>query len=127
MDDILIPLCFFPTTTIFVDDNLSFLESVGDILATLGPLQCFSSPLEAEKFFHGRVAKNFTQQLRLPVRERENWQLPTLFDFRLLRNLAGDPARNEEIAVLVSDYSMPDRTGLELCQRIGIPAFDVFF
>jgi CheY-like chemotaxis protein len=105
--------CKYPTTTIILDDNLSFLESIEmsisakdrQIVYTTSPHDALKLINESAKHAHFNFVKtNNAGELK--------------FDYSNIKEIAKNPLRNKEISVLIIDYHMPEMNGIEFCQKI---------
>jgi CheY-like chemotaxis protein len=113
--------CFFPTTVVCVDDNAPFLESL--IAAIKNPnitIKKFSNPSDALAYINESSEANRLDCSDL-VRESEehssDWK-SVLVNINLLHRKIYDPNRFSIISTVITDYSMPEMTGVELCANI---------
>lgn len=115
---------FFPTTVVFVDDNLSFLKGLALQLPEDLAYQMFENaeaalayinrpgppPLYQRCFSHYRSAGVDTASEQL-----------IHLDLSLIEREVSNADRFREIAVVVVDYDMPGIDGLAFCKRIENP------
>lgn len=105
--------CKYPTTTLLLDDNESFLESLKILInKPQKNLVLTTNPVEAFK-----IIKDFstgTKDLNLETKEESGQGVNYSKVCELVRN----PYRSEEISVLVVDYYMPEINGIEFCHKI---------
>jgi CheY-like chemotaxis protein len=117
-----IPCLYFPTTVVLLDDERSFLSSVQSGLGKTRALRSFQT-IES--------ASEFLQQTHLPETFIERWKLHPralpYFDDHVrdldidvckIREEIYDPKRFEQVAVVIVDYEMPGRSGLEFCRSL---------
>lgn len=119
--------CYFPTTTVLVDDQESFLSTVELNLKQSTPLHTFNDPIRALEF----INKESKNQLHLDK------IILNTFDFEaslakpdqhaLTINIAGilrhlyNPQRFLQVSDILVDYNMPGMNGIDLCEKIKDP------
>lgn len=111
-----IPCIYYPTTVVMLDDNISLIENIRMTLNDYENIVLFDSPSIAIDF----VTSSNAIPPCLDVLESIN-QDEIDFDNVLAVDYAKlDSFYNHEnqISVLVVDYSMPDINGVEFCERI---------
>ena len=113
-----IPLCFYPTQIVFVDDNI-------ELLATLS--MAFSKQFNVQTFSDTDSALNYINEYQReadliandekpkPQGDSDAWVKRVLTHQNTKRF---DELRVKEVSVLVVDYSMPGMNGIEFCERI---------
>ncbi len=110
---------YFPTTVLFVDDDQSFLKGLkvkfdGQLLAKLetNPLSAFDimsgQSLQDEDLIETIDEDELDQDYACPI----NIPLPAIIE------KAKNADRFDEVSVMVVDYSMPEMTGLALCEKL---------
>lgn len=109
---------FHPTTIVFADDNTSFLESISLSLPAHLTFKAFSRAAPAEAYLN-----SLTELPDLPsrcIRQTLNAQAqPVLtFDLDEVEREISNPARFERVSVVVIDFSMPDRDGIEMARAL---------
>ena len=102
---------YHPTTIVFADDNISFLESIALSLPAHLTFKAFSRAEPAEDYLHG-----LSELPDLPSRCIESTlnakQQPVLtFNLDEVEREIANPARFERVSVVVIDFAMPDRDG----------------
>jgi CheY-like chemotaxis protein len=114
-----IPLCFYPTQVVFVDDNPEFLDALS---------VTFSSKYNVQTFDNTRAALDYINEYKReadlvandekpkPQGDSDAWVKRVLTHQNLKRF---DELRVKEVSVLVVDYSMPGMNGIELCEKIN--------
>jgi CheY-like chemotaxis protein len=113
-------LFYYPTTTIYIDDNKDFLNSL-TMKASSGSFKTFTDPHEglvyiesvykqSDNFFRGEpLSPNVDSAFNLVIPQNRICQkLNTLNRFA-------------EPSVIVVDFSMPHLNGLDLCAQISNP------
>jgi CheY-like chemotaxis protein len=105
--------CKYPTTTLLLDDNQSFLESIKllvckpnkNLLLTTNPTQALQVINDSAKIKYLDFAN-----------EEDSGELK--LDYSKIPDLAKNPDRADEVSVLVVDYYMPEIDGIEFCKKI---------
>lgn len=117
-----IPIKYFPTTVLLVDDNQRFLKNITFQMNDNLAYQFFTDPRVALEYLNG-----------LSIREpkymfedtNSNSYLTSKFsvqiDLDAFRAEVYNKDRFTKIVVVVIDYGMPEINGLEFCQRIKDP------
>lgn len=117
-----IPLCFYPTQIVFVDDNQEFLDALSAKFSSQFNIKTFDSTESALEYINEYqreaelVAKDEKPKLQ---GDSDAWVKQVLTHKNIKRF---DEMRVKEVSVLVVDYSMPDMNGLEFCEKIKNPA-----
>lgn len=113
--------CFYPTTTVLVDDDSYWLKSLVSALE-LGdkPHQTFYDPHHALDYLtQDRYRETFLKNLAT-TDEGLGGECLSFHPRSLVADL-NTPKRFHQVSVLVVDYEMPGMKGGELCQRIPNP------
>jgi CheY-like chemotaxis protein len=113
-------VCYFPTTVIFVDDNLPFLEG---LQLTLNPDKAhylfFDQPEEALNFLTTKYQANPFYNRCISQSNDELPEHRTIdINIREIHKESLNPQRFDETTVLVVDYAMPGLTGLDICTKL---------
>ena len=114
-----IPLCFYPTQVVFVDDNPQFLDALSIAFSKHFNVQTFDNTNSALAYINEYqreaelIAKN---EKRKPQGESDAWVKQVLTHKNVKRF---DEMRIKEVSVLVVDYSMPGMNGIEFCEKIN--------
>ena len=110
MKNIPVPTYYKPSRVIFVDDNRSFIESIGFLLPDSVHTQTYTNPKDTILDLKKYNCKDYMPKLNPEEKfEREDDEFYDYF------KCVSSSKRFEEISVLVTDYSMPQMSGLELC------------
>lgn len=119
-----LPLLYFPTKTVILDDEQSFLEHLevwldGDI----GETQFFTNPTTALQFIqqHGISSLNGEDWICQKEDEQESEQCVLSIQIQNLHKKMRDPNRFNQVSTVVVDYQMGGTNGLEWCQKITNP------
>ncbi len=118
-----IPVYYYPTTTLFVDDSIDFLTNFSLQLNHLLATKLFSRPGEALAYIKQSDPSSHVSQRSVDIAAEVGGNPITNHTVTL--NLAGiqneiyNPKRFSEIAVVVVDYDMPGINGLEFCRKLA--------
>lgn len=115
-----ISLYHHPTTTVYVDDNRDFLNTL-TIKSEPGSFKVFTDPHEGLAYIEAqfRLSENFSkgQPLSPDINTPHKLVLPQNQICQKLNTLN----RFAEPSVVVVDFSMPDLNGLDLCSQLTSP------
>lgn len=114
-----IPLYFYPTQIVFVDDNPEFLETLTLTFSKQFNVKSFDDANEALKYIneYQREAELVANDEKpKPQGDSDAWVKRVLTHQNIKRF---DEMRVKEVSVLVVDYSMPTMNGIEFCERIN--------
>lgn len=112
--------CFFPTTVIFIDDSVSYLNGM---LSTINMQHAvpklFSNPVEGVNFINHHPS---ILQRSFLAQSDEEFLDPSGLDIDVRhfhKKLLQQPdKRFQELTVVVCDYAMPQKNGLQVLQEI---------
>lgn len=114
-----VPLCYYPTRVVLLDDNEDFLKTLEKGLVERG-INCisFTNPIKALDFVSNTLQRNrFSSAIQTD--EDENTYMNSIsqikFDIRTIYNEIFNPHRFMDISVTVIDYDMPIMRGDEFC------------
>ncbi len=114
-----IAACHHPTSVVFIDDNRKYLSTLNIKLdiRQFSPKFFFNSS-EALSFLQSYEPNPFTKRCMSRPEESHFDHRNLEIDVRKIREELYNPARFDEISVVVVDYAMPGLNGLELCQQL---------
>lgn len=117
-----LPLFYYPTTTIWVDDDKCFLETMCCAFENEIPLKSFKSALECLKYLNNYEATSREQIFLTSNTSDENYGLlqntPVDFNVTTIADLIHKKDKTQEISVIVIDQHMPEMDGLVLSSKI---------
>lgn len=114
-----IPLCFYPTQIVFVDDNPDFLEALSMAFSKQFNVKTFDNTDSALRYIneYQREAELVANDEKpKPQGDSDAWVKRVLTHQNIKRF---DELRAKEVSVLVVDYSMPSMNGIEFCEKIN--------
>ena len=111
-----LPCIYFPTKVVMIDDNLSFLENMRLTIDDYQNVQIYSNPLlgikNLSEYRSILTATDFISNLDLDEIDEDN---ALSINYKKLNEIVNN---NEEISVLVVDYSMPEMNGIEFFNKM---------
>ncbi|WP_039913216.1 response regulator [Cellvibrio mixtus] len=113
-----IPLYFYPTQIVFVDDNREFLDTLSVTFSKHFNVKSFDDTDAALKYIneHQREAQLIANDEKPKLQgDSDAWVKQVLTHQNIKRF---DELRIKEVSVLVVDYSMPSMNGIEFCEKI---------
>ena len=113
-----IPLYFYPTQIVFVDDNPDFLDTLSAAFTHQFNVMSFNNTDAALKYIneYQREADLIANDEKpKPQGDSDAWVKRVLTHQNVKRF---DELRIKEVSVLVVDYSMPSMNGIEFCEKI---------
>lgn len=112
-----LPLFYYPTTWVIVDDDKIFLKCMELVLKKHNFVKTFQSPNEALDFIKDHRAQDINENILKSITEDRNYgstqHIPVNFDITELVNLTSNINRYDELSGLVIDYHMPEMNGFE--------------
>ena len=107
-----IPLFYYPTTCIYVDDDKTFLQCMPMAFENIARSKLFSSAKACIDFLGSyKTTLSFNHFLKSNCDDEHYGVLhhtPTDFDITAVAELSNNPARHDEITAMVIDYHMPE-------------------
>ena len=119
-----LPLLYFPTTTVILDDEQSFLEHLeAGLDGETGETQFFNNPKEALSFIQkkGIASLNHEDWIQLEETEEESEKCVLSIQIQNLHNKIRDLSRFNQVSTIVVDYHMGDMNGVDFCKQITNP------
>jgi len=120
------PLVFYPTILLWIDDDKLFLQAVTEGFKCNYDIKTCFSPKECMNFFQKNPSISASLSFFRGYREHEEYDLndhlPVDININSILNLRENPQRLQDISVMIVDYNMPGITGIELCRELrGLP------
>lgn len=116
-----LPLFYYPTTWIYVDDDKNMLKSMEYVLSEFNSVKLFTSPIECLDFIknHKNPLENYSFLESITTDENHGvlHHTPIDFDLSTLVNILDNTARHEEITAMIIDYNMQKIDGLSLAEQ----------
>jgi CheY-like chemotaxis protein len=117
-----LPLFFYPSTTLLVDDNTLFLKSLNFLFGDDASTMLFTSPQQTLQFFNNYESFLCKTNFIRGAIESDNYDMlnhmPVDFEFSSLQKLRNRIERHSDVAVMITDYNMPEMNGIELCREL---------
>ncbi len=110
-----------PTTTVFIDDDVDFLEELVFALNLEdAPHKVFDHPMQGVDFINqGTYRRYFHNALTQSDHDSDDDNLT--FSTHNLLPFLKDSQRFTQISTLIVDYEMPGMKGVELCEKLNNP------
>lgn len=117
----MIPICYWPTTTVIIDDEMAFLQSTADLLRTQSPVQMFVNPQEGIAFVNKARQENLLEGFLSNEPDDRDTVINMAEDTSKLHLKAYDSKRTALITVVVMDYNLPKQNGLFHIKKLQDP------
>lgn len=115
---------YYPTTTVLVDDDKSFLKTIQFQLGTATLCKTFSDTEKALHYIQQQLVQAGTLKNIIVVDTEAGYythtsgQLPLQYDVSEIYKHAYEQERFGEISVVVVDFAMPQMNGEEFCRKL---------
>lgn len=109
------PVCYFPGTVLFIDDNRDFLLNFVLQLDEWLAYRVFDSPFDALDIIHKKYSNQDLPVQRCLTSMSIN---KPLNDYYAMYRELYNPERFADISVVVVDYAMPGMNGLDVCRSL---------
>ncbi|MBA2651385.1 MAG: response regulator [Tatlockia sp.] len=118
-----LPLFYFKPTICWIDDDQMFLEAVKFNFREKYNCLSFNDPREAVEFLQSYESPLSNISLKKEFTESDlygaNDHYPVDIDIPNIKSIINKADKSSEIAVLITDYYMPELNGLEVCKQLG--------
>ena len=126
MRPVKVPAYYYPTTTVLVDDSLSFLDDLVYQLQDELAFKVFDHAHNALAYIKQIPSSNYITTRSFDLGQEGSGNPIThqtlCVDLTSIQEEIYNPKRFSEIAVVIVDYDMNDMQGLEFCRRLtGLP------
>lgn len=111
-----LPICYYPSTAIAVDDNQTFLNIVALKLRRTIPCQTFSSERDALAYIEGLGGQYFSGRLADPGAQGSGDD--SLVSEKQIHRQVLQAERYNEVSLVIVDYAMIAMNGVEFCEKI---------
>lgn len=123
----MIPMLHYPFKILLVDDDKKLAKSYESHNFGLEKIICTSSKvainlINNQKLFNYNLLDNISETHELNLKDNISKSSILKFSFENILKIAYDMNKYEKIGILITDYSMPDINGLELCNMIDDPS-----
>jgi CheY-like chemotaxis protein len=116
------PLVSYPTTLLWVDDDEIFLQAVEQGFKNHFDIKMLSSAEECLHFFEKYQSNSTAFPLLRGNKDHEEYDLndhlPVDINLNAIFDLQNHFERSQDIAVMIVDYNMSGKTGIELCREL---------
>lgn len=118
-----IPLVYHPTSILWVDDDLLFLETIEKIFKGKYNLMTYDSPIKCLDFMQSNVSCIEAISTLKPCDTHElidlKDHLPVDINIKNIWKYSENSIKTQEISVMIIDQNMPEMNGIELCRRLS--------
>jgi len=122
-----IPLFYHPTSIVAVDDDTNLLQTIKGCLSTSGRILTFSRPNRAMQAIETNPGYYEKEKFINSVIDDENYEdihhAPADFDITSLARIYKNTERFNEISILILDYDMPEKNGIDFSQQYSNKSF----
>ena len=120
MGKVYLPLCYFPTSIVLIDDDRSLLKTLHFSLKRYFNCHTFSDPYKALEFL--QQPENNIEHLNdscfIESEDLAPDTLATQIDLRSVHKIIYDENRFKKTILVISDYKMPRMDGAEFSQKL---------
>ena len=116
-----VPLFYFPTTILIVEDDKSMRDLLSADLIELFPVLIATNANQAMQMIETHTSNFRIDSFIIKNSQGDMYHDDTMairIDFNKIANIPNNPKRHCEISTMISDYDMPGISGLELCQQL---------
>ena len=111
----MLPIIYYETTVLYLDDNKKFLKLIEG--GHISDRNVFSTNAEIIREHINKEKSNIAITSEIDIGETQERYIR--YDLSNLRKRLDDPNKEDEISVLVVDYDMPKVDGISFCRQIN--------
>lgn len=115
-----LPLFFYPSTWVLVDDDKILLTTIEQALNQYNTILTFSTPNDCVKYFDSYDVPSSKFNILKSNIQDENYgvlqHVPMSFNINSIFSLMNDLTRDQEITSIIIDYNMPGFNGFDLAK-----------
>lgn len=119
----MLPVFFFQTAVVLVDDDLLFSKTLASKLSDLYKVNVFNQTQQCLNFLRDQSQQMKTNDFLKGFVEHELYgsvdHVPIDFDLRQLAALSENQEKDAEVGIILADYLMENMNGIELCQKLN--------
>lgn len=116
-----LPLFYYPTTWIYIDDDKNLLKSMSYVLDEYNFFKLFNSPTTCLEYLSNYTPPSANFSFLESAIHDELYGIlhhtPIDFDVTTLASLVEKKNRHDEITAMIIDYSMPEMDGLSFAKK----------
>lgn len=116
-----LPLFYYPSMWIYVDDDKNLLKSMAYVLNEFNFVKLFDAPTKCLEYLSNYTPPSLNFSFLKSVTDDENHGVlhhtPIDFDVTALSKIADKQSRHEEITAMIIDYGMSEMDGLLLAKK----------
>lgn len=118
----MLPIFYFRPTVICIDDDLITTSALGSLISKVYPFHAFNNSKSMMGFLNNYHSflneKKFLRNFEESEYSDSSYASIIEFNYNNILELINAPEIKKEIAVLISDYYMPEVDGISLCQQL---------
>jgi CheY-like chemotaxis protein len=113
-----IPICYYPTQIVSIDDDTKFLKIIERILGHFS-LTKFTSPSSGIDYINETPSQSYIQQAVAPTTSDDDSIKSMEINLENIYKLNAIKEKQQEVSVLVIDYEMPQGMATEFTPKIN--------
>jgi len=117
-----LPLFYYPSTWIYVDDDKNLLNTMKMVLSEINSIKLFQSSVDCLKYIESYEQPSVNFSFLKSITDDEKYGVlnhtPIDFDVTGIPKLVDNKNRYNEISVVIIDYNMPEIDGFSLAKKI---------
>lgn len=117
-----LPIIYFKNSIACLDDNPIVFATLKDTLAETFLVNTFDNPQNFIDYIKNQQTYLVNNSFLRGLNESEYFNNPLSsiveFNFSKILEIADNPVKHQEISVVIIDYIMPEKTGIEVCKEL---------